>query len=83
MTTVRLPVEYEQKLEALAELKNITKSDLIKEALDLLFSREEAQKDSWSLGEGCFGRYGSGDGTLSVTYKQRLREKIGAKRNSD
>ena len=78
MTTVRLPIEYEQKLIALAEQKNKTKSELIKEALDIFFHKTEAEKNSYELGERYFGRHGSGDGFLSVRYKQRVKEKIHA-----
>ncbi len=82
MTTVRLPVEYEQKLEYLAQIKNTSKSDIIKEALDVLFKREETEIDSFTLGEPCFGVYGSGDGTLSTTYKRRIKDKINGKRDT-
>jgi len=83
MTTVRLPVEYEQKLASLAEARHSSKSDIIKEALDLLFRREESGKDSYELGEPFFGRYGSADGNRSTTYKARLKDKINAKHHPD
>lgn len=82
MTTVRLTMEMEQKLTALAVQKNTSKTELIKEALDAFIYREESGKDSYELGEKTFGQYGSGDGTLSVSYKTRLKEKINAKRHS-
>ena len=37
MTTVRLPMEMEQKLEILARKKHKSKTDLIREALENLF----------------------------------------------
>ena len=73
MTTVRLPLEIEQRLEILAREKHKSKTELIKEALE---------KDSYELGEEYFGRYGSGDGSLSVSYKEKIKDKINAKRNS-
>lgn len=76
MTTVRLPVEYEQKLDSYAKLKDKSKSDIIKDALDIFFYQEESEKDSYELGEPYFGQYGSGDGSLSVTYKTKIKEKI-------
>ncbi|HBD95969.1 MAG: CopG family transcriptional regulator [Spirochaetes bacterium GWF1_31_7] len=82
MTTVRLPIDYEQKLDFLANLKKKTKSEIIKEALDVFFTQEESELDSYKLGESFFGLYGSGDGSLSTTYKKKLKEKINAKRNS-
>ena len=82
MTTVRLPIEIEQRLEILAQKKHKSKTDLIREALEKLFIQEESEKDSYELGEEYFGKYGSGDGTLSVTYKDKLKDKINAKLNS-
>ena len=82
MTTVRLPIEMEQKLEILARRKHKSKTDLIREALENLFFQEESEKDSYELGEEYFGKYGSGNGTLSSTYKSRIKEKINAKYNS-
>ncbi|MFZ5859247.1 MAG: ribbon-helix-helix protein, CopG family [Spirochaetota bacterium] len=82
MTTVRLPIEIEQRLEILARKKHKSKTDLIREALERLFIQEESEKDSYELGEEYFGKYGSGDGTLSVTYKDKLKDKINAKLNS-
>ncbi|MHB0855561.1 MAG: ribbon-helix-helix protein, CopG family [Rectinema subterraneum] len=82
MTTVRLPIEIEQRLEILARKKHKSKTDLIREALEKLFIQEESEKDSYELGEEYFGKYGSGDGTLSVTYKDKLKDKINAKLNS-
>jgi len=82
MTTVRLPVEIEQKLDFLSKTKHKSKTELIKEALEDLFHQEEFEKDSYELGEEYFGKYGSGDGTLSVNYKKLLKGKICAKRNT-
>ena len=82
MTTVRLPAEYEQQLNALSAQQNKSKSELIKEALDMFFHKEKTEKSSYELGEHYFGRYGSGDGSLSVTYKQKLKEKYNAKRHT-
>jgi predicted DNA-binding protein len=83
MTTVRLPVEIEQKLDFLSKTKHKSKTELIKEALEDLFHQEEFEKDSYELGEEYFGKYGSGDGTLSVNYKKLLKGKIRAKRNTN
>jgi hypothetical protein len=82
MTTVRLPIDYEQKLDFLANLKKKSKSEIIKEALDIFFTREETEIDSFKLGESFFGLYGSGDGTLSTSYKNKIKDKINAKRNT-
>ncbi|TVR58460.1 MAG: ribbon-helix-helix protein, CopG family [Spirochaetaceae bacterium] len=79
MTSVRLPKEIEQKLESMARRRQKSKTELIRMALERFFDQEESRKDSYELGEPFFGLYGSGDGTLSTTYKTRLKEKIDAK----
>jgi predicted DNA-binding protein len=82
MTTVRLPLDIEQKLEILSRTKHKSKTELIKEALEKLFYQAESEKDSYEIGEDYFGKYGSGNGSLSVNYKQILKGKINAKYNS-
>ncbi len=81
MTTVRLPLEIEQRLEILSREKHKSKTELIREALENLFHQEESEKDSYELGKELFGKYGSGDGTLSVSYKKKMKEKINGKLN--
>jgi Arc/MetJ-type ribon-helix-helix transcriptional regulator len=80
MTSVRLPAELEEKLEMLSLSKHKTKSEIIKEALELLLDTENQKKDSYALGREYFGRYGSGGS--SESYKDRVKEKIRAKHNS-
>jgi predicted DNA-binding protein len=82
MLTVRLPYELEQRLEALAKKKGSSKTRIIKEALEKLLEYEESAKDSYALGKELFGRYGSGDGSLSISYKKRLKEKLHAKQSA-
>jgi predicted DNA-binding protein len=83
MTTVRLPIDIEQKLDSLSRAKHKSKTELIKEALVLFFHQEESEKDSYELGQDYFGKYGSGNGSLSVKYKKLIKEKLNAKYNSD
>jgi hypothetical protein len=80
MTTVRLPYELEEKLEAAARAQNRPKSDFVRDALVQYFTSGETEKSSWEIGEPYFGKYGSGHKTLSVNYKNRLKDKIRAKR---
>ena len=82
MTTVRLPADLEKKLDAASRTDKRSKSDVIKEALERYFDREEPEKDSYELGKEYFGQYGSGDGTLSKSYKARIKEKLDAKRST-
>ncbi len=83
ITTARLPPETRNKLLVLSRIKGKTKSDIIKESLDMYYDYEEKEIDSFTVGEPYFGNYGSGDGDRSVTYKQRIKEKIRDKTSSD
>jgi len=79
ITTARLPMEINNKLCILAKAKGKTKSDIIKESIEMYYTQEENEIDSYTLGEPYFGKYGSGDGDLSTTYKERVKEKIAQK----
>ena len=82
VTTARLPIETRNKLIVLSRIKGKTKSDIIKESLDMYYEREESDIDSYTLGLPYFGKYSLGDGDLSTTYKERLREKLRVRQNS-
>ncbi|MDR3248191.1 MAG: ribbon-helix-helix domain-containing protein [Treponema sp.] len=82
MTTVRLPYDIEEKLDAASQAQHRPKSEFVREALVQYFAQAEAEKSSWEVGEPYFGNYGSGDGNLSVDYKNRLKDKIRAKASS-
>ncbi|TDO94051.1 ribbon-helix-helix CopG family protein [Halanaerobium saccharolyticum] len=76
MISVRLPEELEKKLNQLAESENVTKTYLVKEALNKYIAEKEEKKDSYQLGKDLFGRHGSKEGDLSTTYKKRVSDKI-------
>ena len=76
MISVRLPEELEKKLNQLAESENVTKTYLVKEALNKYIAEKEEKKDSYQLGKDLFGKYGSGKGDLSTTYRKRVSDKI-------
>ena len=82
ITTARLPLETRNKLLILSRHKGKTKSDIIKESLDFYYEHEEDQIDSFALGKQYFGKYDLGEGDLSTTYKERIREKLIARQNS-
>ena len=82
ITTARLPLDTRNKLLALSRIKRKTKSDIIIESLEMYYKLEENEMDSFSLGENVFGNYSSGQGDLSTTYKQRIKEKLGVRQNS-
>ncbi|MDR1949051.1 MAG: ribbon-helix-helix domain-containing protein [Spirochaetaceae bacterium] len=79
MTTARLSEEIEQRLDAAARARGVSKTLLVKDALVKYLDMEIAEQSSWDIGECYFGNYGSGDGNLSVDYKNRFRDKVRAK----
>jgi hypothetical protein len=81
MTTARLPDDLEQLLTAASNMQHKPKTYFVKEALAQYFYKEENEQTSWEVGEPYFGQYGSGDGTLSVTYKDQIKEKIRARKH--
>jgi len=82
ITSARLPIETRNKLLILSKSKNKTMSEIIIESVELYYEQEENQIDSYTLGLPYFGKYGSGEGDLSTTYKQRIKEKLRARQNS-
>ena len=75
-------METRSRLTVLAEARKKTKSQIIIEALERYYNEEENQLDSYTLGLPYFGKYGSGKGDLSITYKQRIKKIIKEKHNS-
>ena len=76
ITTARLPEDTRTKLLVLSRVKGKTKSDIIKESLDLYYNQEEKEIDSFSLGESFFGRWSSGESDRATTYKERIKNKL-------
>ncbi len=79
MSSIRLPVDYQEKLENIAEIENKTKSDVIKEALAVYFENYYQTALSYEIGKDLFGKYGSKKGNLSKDYKNILKGKLSAK----
>jgi len=81
MVTVRLPEDLQDALEKRAQEEGSSKSGVIKEALRC-YLEETKPRTPYELGKELFGRYESGEGDLSTSYKERLRKKIDAKRHA-
>jgi len=79
ITTARLPLDTRNKLLVLSRIKGKTKSDIIKDSLEMYYEHEETEIDSFTLGEPCFGKYGSGESDRAVTYKERIKKKLSNK----
>ncbi|GMO69641.1 MAG: hypothetical protein Ta2A_17820 [Treponemataceae bacterium] len=82
MVTARIPAAMEQRLTFFSNIRHTSKSELVKKALEEFLYKQEIMGDSLAIGEPYFGKYGSGDTDRSVTYKQRIKDKLHAKRNS-
>jgi len=74
MVSVRLPKYLMEKLELIAKREKLTKSEVIKKALDEYFNKYAKTRRPYSLGKDLFGKYGSGRGNLSVKYKKKVRD---------
>ncbi len=79
MISVRLPKDLEEKLELYALKQKVTKTEIIKKALAEYMEKNSEEKSPYELVENLFGKYGSGQGDLSVKYKKKVREKIDTK----
>ncbi len=84
MIAVRLPKDLEDDLNRVSKKRNTTKTEIVKEALQLFFQkeREKAEKTPYELGKELFGKYDSNQGNLSTTYKERLKGKLREKYNT-
>ncbi|EEG76046.1 ribbon-helix-helix protein, CopG family [Dethiobacter alkaliphilus] len=78
MISIRLPQELEKKLEEFAVKEQMTKSDIIRKALQVFLENQELREQPYLLGEDLFGKCGSGSASLSTEYKKKVREIIHA-----
>ena len=76
MFSVRLDDELDKKIQALSEKTKANKSEIVREALTEYLEAREAEEKPYELGQDLFGRFGSGEGDLSATYKRRIKEKL-------
>jgi len=79
MLTIRLPQDLEREIDRLAKDRKISRSALVKEALASYIKGQKLRENPYELGIDLFGAGRGGDPTLSVTYKERVRGKIGEK----
>ncbi|MBN2826104.1 MAG: hypothetical protein JXQ76_12310 [Campylobacterales bacterium] len=80
MVAVRLDSLLEEQLNHYIKEHDMTKTQVIKDALQSFFdTHSSTKKTPYELGKDLFGLDGSGDGTLSTMhqkhYKAKLREK--------
>ena len=76
MISLRLPNDLHEKLNQISKNKKISKSEIVKRALILYFDDYQKKHSPYDLGADLFGKYGSGNGSLSQNYKQILKGKL-------
>ncbi|MFY0600619.1 MAG: hypothetical protein JXR03_13185 [Cyclobacteriaceae bacterium] len=81
MLNVRLNKELEKKLNSYSQQHDLTKSDVVKEALAVYLKKAKAEQSPFEVGEDLFGNEGSGNKNASTTYKDTLRKKLHEKRS--
>lgn len=79
MLNVRLDKETEDRLNEYAEDRKVTKSSVVKEALNQFFQNQNKVENPYLAGKDLFGISSSGDSDRSATYKARLNKKLNEK----
>jgi predicted transcriptional regulator len=79
MLNVRISEEAEKELNRYCMDEGLSKSMVVKEALEVYLSQRRKTKSAFEAGADLFGQEGSGFKDLSVTYKKKLKEKLNAK----
>lgn len=79
MLNVRLDKEMEKKIKDYSEKENLSKTDVVKEALTMYFTKKQIEEQPYILGEELFGVADSGRSDVSTTYKSRLKTKLNEK----
>jgi hypothetical protein len=76
MKSVRLTEDIEQLLAAYATEEGVSQSMIIREAVVEYVSARRKARNPGQVGTHLIGNYGSSDGTLSSTYKDKLKDKV-------
>jgi Arc/MetJ-type ribon-helix-helix transcriptional regulator len=76
MISFRINKELEKKIDQLAKQRNLTRSEVIREAIQEYVVNKESAHHPYDLGKEWFGKEGSGDKDRSTTYKSRLKSKL-------
>ncbi len=79
MISLRLPENIESKLSQISKYEHLTKTDVIKNALEQYLINYGKEISSFELGKDFFGKYKNGEADLSSTYKSRLKRKLNEK----
>jgi len=76
MISLRLPENLEEKLNELTRIEHKTKTDIIRESLDMYIELKIKAFSPYDLGKQYFGKYDSGIPGKSREHSKLIREKI-------
>lgn len=79
MLNVRLSDDTEKELARYCLDEGVSKSTVVKEALEAYLAQRRKTSSSFEAGIDLFGQEGSGSTNNSFSYKQKLKEKLHAK----
>ncbi len=79
MLNVRLSDDTEKELLRYCHDEGVSKSMVVKEALEAYLSQRRKTRSAFEAGAELFGQEGSGFTDGSVSYKKKLRQKLDAK----
>lgn len=74
MLTVRLSDEEEESLNAYCQREGLSKSIVVKEAIELYLAQHKKNKNPYEAGVDLFGQEGSRIKDNSTHYKKRVKE---------
>ncbi len=79
MITLRLDPQLENKVNNVARLLGVSRSELVRRSVSDYLTKIK-KTSPWEAGKELFGRYSSGQNDLAQNRKKIMREKILAKR---
>ncbi len=79
MLNVRLTDDTEKELVRYCLDEGVSKSTVVKEALVAYLTQRRKTNSAFEAGADLFGQEGSGAANNSVSYKEKLKEKLHAK----
>lgn len=79
MLTVRLTPSEEKALNQYCELEGLSKSEVVKEAIEMYLVQHRKNSKPYDVGADLFGKEGSGIKDKSTTYKKRIKELLNEK----
>ncbi len=76
MFSLRLSPELEEKLEEIATMENISKSEVIKQSLIYYIDHLAQKPSAYDLGKKYFGKYSSGVPDKSTNHSKYIKDAI-------